>query len=144
MKQQLHDQHRKLIRDRYGLTNKTIAAARLWSSTGGTDLLNWNGGGCPSGIVIPYEMNGYARVRRDHATGPRRYESPKGEPSQVYFPPGPAQYHSKGIRGALAVPLSLGNGREFSWPPRRLTSERFEGYVFDGAALVPLQPGAKD
>jgi hypothetical protein len=61
---------------------------------------------------------------------------------RVYFPSGPAQYHSKGEPDALSVPSSLGHGHEFFWPPRRLTSERFEAYVFDGEVFVPMQHAA--
>lgn len=61
---------------------------------------------------------------------------------RVYFPSGPAQYHSKSEPEALSVPSALGHGHEFSWPPRRLTSERFEAYLFDGEGLVPIQPAA--
>lgn len=82
-----------------GLSDETIAAARIYSATAGqvTELL-----GCRyrnydlNGMAFPYpdvdgNLNGYARVKpdrpRDRDGKSVKYESPLGRPSRAYFPP---------------------------------------------------------
>ncbi len=83
-----------------GLTDLTIRAAGIYSETSPTKLvalLNRRKPfkGLAPAIVIPFHgadgRNGYARVRPDtprkEKAKPVKYESPIGQPNQVYYPP---------------------------------------------------------
>jgi putative DNA primase/helicase len=88
---------------RSGLTDETIRAAGVYSEvdTGKLSaLLDWTRypSKCAPAIVFPFTAtdgrNGYCRIRPDHPriSGGKlvKYESPKGQPNQIYIPPGVA------------------------------------------------------
>ena len=83
-----------------GLTDETIQASGAFTETcqkKAATLLKWEK--VPAkmlpGIVFPYTRadgaNGYARLKPDHPRilggKPVKYESPKGEPNEIYIPP---------------------------------------------------------
>ncbi len=99
-----------------GLTDQTITAAGLTSETNADKLgaiLKWK---YPArklvpAIVIPFYgadgSNGYCRVRPDvprldRNQKPIKYESPRGEPNHVYFPPGTIE-HLQNTSQELAI-----------------------------------------
>ena len=86
-----------------GLSDETIAAAELYSETSVVKvkaLLETKTfpSRCLPGLVFPFTnaegKNGYCRIRPDHprTSGgrPVKYESPRGQPNQIYLPPGVA------------------------------------------------------
>ena len=95
--------HLAALRKR-GLGDEIILASRVYSETVANKLasiLDWNkvSGKLTPAIVIPFfnaqNQNGYSRVRPDRprVQGGRaiKYESPKGQPNQIYIPPGIAE-----------------------------------------------------
>jgi len=110
---------------RSGLTAETIQAAGIYSETAATkvaallDSKNFPPR-CLPAMVFPFRnsdgRNGYCRIRPDHprTSGgkPVKYESPRGQPNQVYLPPRVAEVLSdptcellitEGERKALAA-----------------------------------------
>jgi phage/plasmid primase, P4 family, C-terminal domain len=97
----LLDHHREGLRAR-GLTDATIEAAGIFSETNKDKLaaaLNWKRASktIAPAIGIPFHgpdgVNGYVRYRPDiprldRNDKPIKYESRRGEPNRVYFPPG--------------------------------------------------------
>ena len=84
-----------------GLTDATITAAALFSETSVAKvkaLLDTKAfsSRCLPCLVFPFTdaegRNGYCRIRPDHPRQsggkPVKYESPRGQPNQVYLPPG--------------------------------------------------------
>jgi putative DNA primase/helicase len=84
-----------------GLTDGTIRAAGIHSETDCNRLaamLGWKKYAKSMGAAIVYQYrddqgrNGYARIKPDRPRSiggkPVKYESPKGQPNQVYLPPG--------------------------------------------------------
>ena len=98
----LLDHHIAELR-RSGLTDETLRAAGIYSEIAPIKLasiLDWKKypSKCCPAFVIPFTdadgRNGYARVKPDRPRlsggKPIKYESPKGQPNQIYLPPGVA------------------------------------------------------
>ena len=98
----LLDHHLAELR-RSGLTDETIRTAGIYSELASCNLaaiLDWKKypSKCCPAIVFPFTgpngRNGYCRVKPDRPRlsggKPVKYESPRGQPNQVYLPPGVA------------------------------------------------------
>ena len=109
----LLDHHVAELR-RSGLTDETIKAAGIYSEVAPAKLaalLDWKKypSKCAPAIVFPFigadGRNGYCRVKPDR---PRqiggkavKYESPRGQPNQIYIPPGIDDLLTDPSRGLL-------------------------------------------
>lgn len=103
-----------------GLTDETIERAGIYSEADQRKLQHLLGWAKPpkkmgAAIVFPYHApdgtNGYARLKPDNKRKregkPVKYESPKGRPNEVYFPPG-----TVAVVDDPAIPLLITEGEK--------------------------------
>lgn len=142
-----------------GLTNETIRAAGIYSEANPAHLAQILGWRNPvrkiaPALVFPYSgpqgYSGYSRIKPDNPRvregSPVKYESPKGRPNEIYFPPGVCDrlndtavplHITEGEKKALALVqhgyTTLGLVGVFGWKEPRQESLR------PALELIPVQ-----